>query len=59
MSDYDWHRVLGVNGSVLAVSLSEVEAMLSIVLLTATIVWTVTKLVILFDEKKKNKKKDD
>ena len=55
MTDYEWFKVLGVNGGVFAtVTLTQIEAILSIILLTATIVWTVAKLVILFDEKRQN-----
>lgn len=58
MSDYEFPKVLGVNGGVFAtVTLTQIETFLSIVLLCVTIVWTGAKLVILFDEKPK--KKDD
>ena len=41
----DWVRTLGINGGVFAaVSLSDVELFLKIVLLLATIVWTVVKI---------------
>jgi len=41
----DWLRVLGINGGVFAtVSLAEIEMVLKIVLLVATIVWTVVKI---------------
>jgi hypothetical protein len=45
MNDYDWHKVLGVNGGVLAtVTLTQIEAVLSITLLVITIVWAAVKL---------------
>ena len=41
----DWLRVLGVNGGVFAtVSLAEIEMVLKIVLLVATIVWKIVKI---------------
>ena len=41
----DWLRVLGVNGGVFAtVSLAEIEMFVKIVLLVATIVWTIVKI---------------
>ena len=41
----DWLRVLGVNGGVFdTVSLAEIEMVLKIVLLVATIVWTIVKI---------------
>ena len=59
MSDYEWPKVLGVNGGVFAtVTLTQIETILSIVLLAVTIIWTGAKLVILFDEKTNNKKDD-
>ena len=48
----DWIRTLGVNGGVLAtVTLTELEMVLSIVLLSVTITWTTIKIVKLFKEK--------
>ena len=42
----DWVRTLGINGGVFAaVSLADIEVGLRIVLLTATIVWTVVKII--------------
>lgn len=41
----DWLRVLGVNGGVFAtVSLAEIEMVLKIILLIATIIWTIVKI---------------
>ena len=47
MNDYlEWLKVYCVNGGVLAaVSLSDVEAVLKIIALALTIVWTVVKIV--------------
>tara|TARA_B100000745_G_C19913279_1_gene306552 strand:+ start:97 stop:273 length:177 start_codon:yes stop_codon:yes gene_type:complete len=57
--DTEYLKVFGVNGSVLgAVTLTQIETVLSIVLLLVTIVWTTTKLISLF-EGKTNKNKDD
>jgi hypothetical protein len=46
MSDsLDWVRTLGINGGVFAaVSLADIEVGLRIILLTATIVWTIVKI---------------
>ena len=42
----DWVRTLGINGGVFAaVSLADIEVGLRIVLLTATIVWTIVKII--------------
>ena len=40
----DWLRTLGINGTTLGiVSLTDLELILKIILLSVTIVWTVTK----------------
>jgi hypothetical protein len=54
MNDYlEWLKVYCVNGGVLAaVSLSDAEAVLKIIALTLTIVWTAVKIIKLI-------KKDD
>ena len=40
----DWFRTLGINGATLGiVSLTDLELFLKIILLSATIVWTVAK----------------
>lgn len=40
----DWLRTLGINGATLGiVSLTDLELILKIILLSVTIVWTVTK----------------
>jgi len=46
MNDYlDWIRVFGINGGVFAaVSLAEIEMVLKLILLVATIVWTIVKI---------------
>ena len=52
MNDYlEWLKIYCVNGGVLAaVSFSEIEAVLKIVALTLTIVWTAVKIVKLIKE---------
>ena len=41
----DWMRTLGINGGVFAaVSLAEIEMVLKIIMLVATIVWTIVKI---------------
>lgn len=47
MEDYlEWLKIYCVNGSVLAaVSFSDVEAVLKIIALTMTIVWTAIKII--------------
>jgi hypothetical protein len=47
MSDsLDWVRTLGINGGVFAaVSLADMEVGLRIIMLAATIVWTVVKII--------------
>jgi len=45
MIDYEWPKMLGINGGVLAtVTLTEIETVLSIALLCVTLVWAVVKL---------------
>ena len=59
MNDYgDWLRTLGVNGGVFAtVSLVNIELVLKIILLIATIVWTIVKCYkLLTDDEGKTKK---
>ena len=52
--DFDYLKTYGVNGGVFAtVTLGGIETALSIVLLAMTIVWTVVKLFVLFDDKNK------
>ena len=47
----EWLRVLGVNGGVLAaVSLTDLELVLKILLLAMTCVWTAVKIVKLIKE---------
>jgi hypothetical protein len=42
----DWIRTLGINGGVFAaVSLADMEVGLRIIMLAATIVWTVVKII--------------
>ena len=48
----EWLRVLGVNGGVLAaVSLTDLELALKILLLAMTCVWTAVKIIKLIKEK--------
>ncbi len=51
MNDLEWMKVFGVNGTVFAtVSLSDIELVLKIVLLTMTCIWTGVKIVKLIKE---------
>ena len=52
MSDYlEWLKIYCINGGVLAaVSFSDVEAVLKIIALILTIVWTVVKILKLIKE---------
>jgi|TARA_R110002020_G_scaffold191207_1_gene391002 hypothetical protein len=51
MNDLEWLKIFGVNGSVFAtVSLTDVELILKIVLLSLTCVWTAVKIVKLLKE---------
>jgi hypothetical protein len=51
MNDLEWLKVFGVNGGVLAaVSLSDLELVLKIVLLLLTCIWTGCKIIKLLKE---------
>ena len=52
MTDYlEWLKIYCVNGGVLAaVSFSDVEAVLKLIALTLTIVWTAVKIIKLIKE---------
>jgi len=51
MSDLEWLKIFGVNGGVFAtVSLTDVELVLKIVLLSLTCAWTAVKIVKLLKE---------
>jgi hypothetical protein len=52
----DWLRTLGINGGVLAVTLTDVELALKVVLLVVTIAWTVIKIIDLLNNKDDDKK---
>jgi len=52
----DWVRTLGVNGGVLAVTLTDVELALKVTLLVVTIAWTVVKILDLLNNKDDDKK---
>ena len=47
----DWFKMFGVNGGVFAaVSLSDIEMMLKILMLVLTCIWTVIKIIKLLKE---------
>ena len=49
---YDWGKILGINGTVMAaVSLTDLELALKILLLFLTCIWSVIKIVKLVKEK--------
>ena len=52
----DWVRTLGVNGGVLAVTLTDVELVLKVTLLVVTIAWTSIKVLDLLNNKDDDKK---
>ena len=52
----DWLRTLGINGGVLAVTLTDVELILKVVLLVVTIAWTAIKIIDLLNNKDDDKK---
>ena len=50
-------KIYGLNSSVMAISFTQIEMALKIILLIATIIYTVHKTVVNIKQNKKNKKK--